>query len=248
MEPLHIGLLVVAGGVAGVINALAGGGSLLTVPLLVFVGLPGDLANGTNRIGVLVQCASSAWSFKSEGVPGVARALPIVIPVCLGSLIGATVVSTLEAAQFERLFGFVMLLLLYPTLRGGIGRGARRVASRPWPPALRFAVFFAIGLYGGGVQAGVGLLLIVALDHAGLDLVLANSIKVVVVLVLTLVAVPVFVLKGQVVWLPALALTVGYATGGAAGAKWAVRGGERLIRPVLALAVLTLAGRMLALY
>jgi hypothetical protein len=157
-------------------------------------------------------------------------------------------VSGLDAGQFERLFGVVMLLLLVPTLRGGLARRAAERPARVWPPALRLLVFFGIGLYGGAVQAGVGLLLIVALDHAGLDLVLANSIKVVVVLVLTAVAVPVFVLKGQVVWAPALALTAGMALGGAAGSRLAVRGGERLIRPVMAAAVVALAGRMLGLY
>lgn len=248
MEPLHIVLLVGVGVVAGVINTLAGGGSLLSVPLLVFVGLPGDLANGTNRIGVLVQCATATWRFRAEGVSGLSRAVPVLVPVCLGSLVGAVGISQLQPTQFERLFGVVMLLLLYPTLRGGLTAPSADAAPRTWPPLLRFAVFFVIGLYGGAFQAGVGLLLIVALDHSGIDLVLANSIKVVVVLVLTLVAVPVFILQGQVVWGPALALTAGFAVGGATGARLAVRGGERLIRPVLAVAVIALAGRMLSLY
>ncbi|MBW2233233.1 MAG: sulfite exporter TauE/SafE family protein [Deltaproteobacteria bacterium] len=248
MEPLHIALLVGVGGVAGVINTLAGGGSLLSVPLLVFVGLPGDLANGTNRIGVAVQCATATWRFRAEGISGLSRALPVLVPVCLGSLIGAAAISQLGATQFERLFGIVMLLLLYPTLRGGLGEPRSREPARTWPAPLRFGVFFVIGLYGGAVQAGVGLLLIVALDHSGIDLVLANSIKVVVVMVLTLVAVPVFILEGQVVWGPAIALTAGFATGGIAGARLAIHGGERLIRPALAVAVVALAGRMLDLY
>jgi len=247
MEPLHIALLVAVGTVAGVINTLAGGGSLLSVPLLVFVGLPGDLANGTNRIGVLAQSAAATWRFRADGVPGLSRALPVLIPVCLGSLIGAFAVAQLEPAQFERLFGAVMLLLLYPTLRGGL-RGSRQETPKTWPPVLRFGVFFTIGLYGGAVQAGVGLLVIVALDHSGLDLVLANSIKVVIVLVLTAVAAPVFVAQGQVAWGPALALTAGFGVGGTLGARLALRGGERLIRPAMALAVVALAGRMLSLY
>ncbi len=91
-------------------------------------------------------------------------------------------------------------------------------------------------------------MLVAALSRAGFDLVRANSVKVVVVFALTLVAVPVFVLEGQVAWLPAGILAIGFALGGELGARLAVRGGERLIRPVLVAAVLGLAGRMLGLY
>jgi uncharacterized membrane protein YfcA len=112
---------------------------------------------------------------------------------------------------------------------------------------VRFAVFFAIGLYGGALQAGVGIFLIFAMSRAGYDLVRANSIKVVVIAALTAVAVPVFVLSGQVDWIPALALTAGFAAGGFVGVRVAVEGGERVIRPVLVAAVVALAARMLGL-
>jgi uncharacterized membrane protein YfcA len=109
-------------------------------------------------------------------------------------------------------------------------------------------LFFAIGLYGGAFQAGVGILLVFALSYAGYDLVRANSIKVVVVFAITFFAVPVFIAADQVAWLEALVLTIGFAAGGELGSRIAVRGGERVIRPVLAAAVLALAGRMFGLY
>jgi hypothetical protein len=112
---------------------------------------------------------------------------------------------------------------------------------------VRTLVFFGIGLYGGAIQAGVGLFLVMALSRAGLDLVKANAVKVVVVGAFTLVAVPVFVFEGLVAWGPALWLTVGFFAGGAVGARLAVLGGERLIKPVLAIAVVVLAARMLGL-
>ena len=248
MDWLDFTLLTGTGLVAGVINTLAGGGSMLSVPLLVFLGLPGDVANGTNRVGVLVQTLTATWAFRAGGVPGIRQAVPVLVPVSLGSLLGAGAISQLEARAFEQLFGVVMVLLLVPTLRGGIGKSANGRPIRPWSPVKRFLAFFCIGIYGGAIQAGVGLVLVMALSRSGIDLVRANSIKVVVVAVLTLVAVPVFVLAHQIAWLPAGFLLLGFALGGLIGARLAVLGGEALIRPVLAVAVVALAGRMLSLY
>ena len=253
MDPFGIVALLAAGLVAGVINTLAGGGSLLSVPLLVFLGLPGDVANGTNRVGILVQSIAAIRGFHAEGVPGLRHALPVLLPVSIGSLVGAVLISRLASDRFEHLFGAVMLALLVPTLRGGRRRagpsGPAAEREEPtWPPWLRLLVFFTIGLYGGAIQAGVGLMLVVALSHTGYDLVRANSIKVVLIAVFTGVAIPVFIIHGQIAWLPAGALTTGFAIGGRAGARLAVRGGERMIRPVLAGAVAVLAGRMLGLY
>jgi len=233
---------------AGVVNTLAGGGSLLTVPLLVLLGLPGGIANGTNRVGILLQSSVAAWRFRSLGVGGLRESAPVLLPVAAGSLIGAWGIVQISDALFERAFGVVMLLLLVPLLRELTAR--RHEHSGP-PPRLgpRWAViFFAIGVFGGAFQAGVGIPLLFALTHAGFDLVRGNAIKVIVIAVLTLTAVPVFLLAGQIAWGPAAVLVVGYSAGATLGARLAVRGGERLIRPVLALAVIALAGRMLGLY
>jgi uncharacterized membrane protein YfcA len=247
VTPAEAALLAGAGLVAGVVNTLAGGGSLVSVPLLVLLGLPGALANGTNRVGVLFQSAVASWRFGAEGVPGLRRALPVLLPALAGSALGAFGVARLPDESFERAFGFLMLLLLVPTLRTSTAPAAARPV-RPWPRWISLPLFFAIGLYGGSFQAGVGLVLVAALSHAGFGLVEANSVKVVVNTALTGVAVPVFVWAGQVSWPFAGVLAVGFAAGGALGARLAVRGGDRLIRPVLAVAVVALAGRMLGLY
>lgn len=248
MPLLDVALLILTGLVAGVINTLAGGGSLLSVPLLVFLGLPGDVANGTNRIGVLAQNATSMRAFAREGLSGLRDSLGVLAPVVIGSVLGAAAIARLDAAVFDRVFGVAMLLLLIPTLRGGLAKSGDAPVRAPWPPALRIAVFLAIGVYGGAIQAGVGLVLLVALQRAGLDLVRANSIKVVVIFALTAVAIPVFILEDQVAWLPAACLVVGFGLGGRVGVLFAVRGGERVIRPVMAVAVVAMAGRMLGLY
>ncbi|MGB1821866.1 MAG: sulfite exporter TauE/SafE family protein [Acidimicrobiales bacterium] len=245
MELIDAALVVGAGLVAGIVNAMAGGGSLLTVALLnVFVGLPGLVANGTNRVGVLVQNASSVASYRKEGIRGFRRAVPVLVPVIAGSLLGSLLVSSVTDETFERIFGILMVPLLFVSLRS-----PKNVGSQiNWHPVTTAVIFFGIGLYGGAFQAGVGLLIVVALSRSGLDLVNANAVKVVVILVLTTIAVPVFIVRGQVDWGFAVVLAIGFAAGGWIGARVAVRGGEKIIKPVLIGAVVALAGRMIGLY
>lgn len=245
LTPLHAVLLLAGGLVAGVVNTLAGGGSLLTVPLLVLLGLPGTVANGTNRVGILLQCGAAAWSFRSRGIFEPRAVARVMLPVAAGAGAGALWVARLADATFERLFGVLMLVLLIPTLRRppAAADGGARLG-----PLVSAALFFGVGLYAGAFQAGVGIPLLFALLHAGWDSVRANAIKVAVVAVATLVAVPVFATQGQIAWLPAALLAAGFTAGGSLGAHLAVRGGERLVRPVLAVAVVALAARMLGVY
>lgn len=247
MHGSDVATLAVGGVVAGIVNAVAGGGSLLTVPLLVLIGVPGTLANGTNRVAVLVQSCVSSWSYKAGGVSGFRDAGSMLTPLMIGSGIGAFVVSYLPDQLFEKLFGVVMLVMLVPSLHSL--SGARRNGPRPeWPRWLRLLVFLGIGLYGGAFQAGVGLMLVMALAHAGYDLVRANSIKTVVVASFTTLAVAVFFVHGQIDWMPALVLSASTSIGAVLGVTVAVRGGERVIRPLLVASVLVLAGHMLHLY
>ena len=248
MDELTTWIILACGGlVAGVINTLAGGGSLLTVPLLVFMGLPATTANGTNRIGVLFQNLVSTMRFRKEGFDGLQGAMPIFVPIIVGSLLGATIASRMSAEIFKQVFGVAMVALLIPILRTSRRPDPEKVLE-PRSKFVNLIIFFGIGLYGGAIQAGVGLFLIAALARSGLDLVRANAIKVLVIGALTLVAVPVFIAHGQVDWTFASALVVGFALGGELGARAAIKGGERLIRPVLVVSVLVMAGRMLSLY
>ncbi|MEM8923554.1 MAG: sulfite exporter TauE/SafE family protein [Actinomycetota bacterium] len=238
-------LLIFGGGLlAGVINAMAGGGSLLTVPLLAIAGLEGRVANGTNRVAVLVQNASSAWTYARRGAGDRARTLPVLAPAAVGALLGSVVTSQIPDQLFERIFGLLMLPLLVLSLRTKGGAEERE----PWPMWVTYLAFFGLGVYGGAVQAGIGLILLLVLSRAGFDLVTANAVKTLVILVITLIAVPVFVANGQVRWLQAAVLSLGTGLGGWAGANLAVEGGERLIRPVLVVVVLVLASRMLGLW
>ena len=237
-------LLVLGGGLAGIINAMAGGGSSLTVPLLVLAGVPGNAANGSNRVGVLTSTISTAWSFHRRGYVAYRHALPILLPVVAGSLIGSYGISRVADDTFETLFGILMLPIIFLSLR----KPKPRLDGDVWSTMTTAVVFFGIGIYGGAVQAGVGLVLLAALTRAGYDLVTANVIKVLVTLVVTATALPVFIAQGDVRWGPALILAAGLAIGGWVGARIAVEGGERVIRWVMVVAALVLAARLLGLY
>ncbi len=245
MDLLDVVLLVAGGLAAGVVNTIAGGGSLLTVPLLVLAGVPGNVANGSNRIGILTSTAGAAAAFRRLGVAGITRVVPVLVPVAVGAVAGALLVGRMADETFERVFGLLMVPLLLLSLRPP---RARLNGGTGWSAPVTSVVFLGIGAYGGAFQVGIGLLLVLALSRSGIDLVVANNIKVLVVLAVTLAALPVFLLGGQVDWPPALVLAAGYGVGGVLGARVTVAGGERLIRPVLVVAVLGLAGRLLGIY
>jgi len=246
MQTTHILLLLGGGFVAGIINTMAGGGSLLTVPLLVFAGVGGNTANGSNRIGVLAGTLSAASTFRRMGVSGWAGISRILVPAVLGSLIGSILVTQLTDDVFERVFGLVMIPVLALSLRKP---DPKELTSKPqWHPFVSALVFFGVGIYGGAIQAGVGLMLIAALRRANIDIVTTNHIKVIVTGAFTLFTLPVFILNGDVYWLPALVLAVGVGLGAFVGARITVAGGERVVRPVLVCAVVVMAGRLLGLY
>jgi uncharacterized membrane protein YfcA len=213
-------LLLVAGFVAGFVNTLAGSGSLVTLPALIFLGLPPTLANGTNRLAILMQNVVAVSRFRDFGVLRIRKSGWLAVPAIVGAVLGARLAVDLDEDLLRRMIG-VLFLLLLPVIalrprRWLVGRRADR-AEHGW--GVWVALFF-VGMYGGFIQAGVGIFLLVTLVlGAGYDLVRANAIKVLIVLGFTAFALAVFVFHGQVVWV--LGLTLG--VGNMAGAWWATR-------------------------
>ena len=237
-------LLVVGGVTAGVVNSMAGGGSALTVPLLVLAGVPGNQANGSNRLGVLTSNAAAFASFRSQGIDGLKGSAPVLGPAVVGSLIGAAAISQVADETFETIFGY----LLVPIILLTIFKPKPAEGTEPWSTPVTAGVFLCVGLYAGAFQAGVGLVMLAALTRAGYDLVRANSVKVLVNLVVTMFALPVFISRGNVVWVPAIILAIGFTVGGWVGARVAVTGGEKVVRVFMIAAALFLAGRLIGLW
>lgn len=237
MEPLHLLILLGAGCLAGFVNISAGGGSLLTLPALIFLGLPPTVANGTNRIAILGQNLVSIGRFGQSGLFQPRMGLLLALPAVVGALLGATVAVGMSEGQMRALLAAIMLLALAAILLKGRS-GKQRDRRVPRRRGLLAVLFFLVGIYGGVIQAGVGFLIILLLHNiGGLSMVRTNSLKVLIVAVYTVPAIAVFLAGGKVEWLPALVLTAGNAAGGWLGTVFNLRSGERWIKLVLAAAV-----------
>ena len=248
MDPYlwQIPVLVLVGVVAGFLNVLAGGGSLMTLPLLIFFGLPVATANGTNRIAILCQNIFAIAGFKRQGVFPIRIALICTPPALIGSYIGANMAITVDEMLFRRILAVVMIGVLIFMIIDPLKRLQR--SEMPMTP-IRLTVlivsFFGIGVYGGFVQAGVGFIIITGLLVHGLDLVRINAIKVLVIFAFTIVALGVFVVHGQVDYVLGLALATGNSLGGWFATHMAVKKGHEWIKRFVIVTVFILAMRLL---
>lgn len=233
----------VVGLTAGFINTLAGSGSLLTLPLLILLGLPANVANGTNRVGVLLQNVVAVAAFRRRGALPLEGSWKLILPSVAGAVVGAELAVDLDEALLRRTIGVLMLVLLGAMLL----KPERWIAAHAAPRAARLTVevplFFAIGLYGGFIQISVGLFLLAGLVlGAGYNVVGANAIKNLIVLVFTGAALVVFVVNDQVDWKLGLLLGAGQALGGWAAAHFAVERGAQFVRwSVIAITVASAA-------
>ena len=239
METWEIVLLTLAGVVAGWLNVLAGGGSLLTVPLMIFMGIPGPVANGTNRIAILMQNITAVATFRSRGFSDFRLSLTLAAAASLGALFGANVGVHLEGEWFNRVLALIMVGVMLIMGHDGIKGGASKTPSgneddKPRNLVLGHILMVGAGFWGGFIQLGVGFILMPILHRVmGLNLVLTNMHKVFVVLVYTLVALAVFASQLQLLWWVGLWLALGNSIGGWLGAHTAVSRGENWIRWVL---------------
>lgn len=239
--------LILVGMVAAVLNVLAGGGSFLTLPMLIFLGLPPGIANGTNRVGVLTQNVGAVWGFRRQGILTGSFGLWAALPAILGSVLGAYLALLTGDQAFQRILAFLMVALTLASLFTGARRGAGREVvpkDRPERPWVLAAGFFVVGVYGGFVQAGVGLLILAVTTWAGLDLVRGNAVKVLAILCLTVLALLIFAVQGRVDWVLGLCLGFGSLLGGVLGARLAVLAGNRWLRWIVTVTVLGFAVKL----
>ncbi len=246
-EYLDIIILFGVGVIAGVINIMAGGGSSLTLPALIFLGLDGATANGTNRVGILIQSIFATLSFRKEKITGLNLSLRLAAFTIPGAILGALIAVRMTDRWFEIILGIIMIGVIISML---IPQSKNLVTTaegqKTW---LIYPIMFAIGFYGGFVQVGVGFLIMAALYHLlKINLVFVNMHKVFITLIFTIPALLIFIWTDNVDWLLGIVLAAGNGVGGWWAARISVRGGEKVIRYVMIVAIFIIALKLLGLF
>jgi uncharacterized membrane protein YfcA len=251
--PWYLYLLAIGGGLlAGVINTLAGSGSVVTLPILVLLGLPATEANATNRVGVAIQNIVGIATFKRKGHLHLEGGSWLALPALPGAIVGAWLASELGEPQMNLAIGIVMVAMLFVVLLKPQQWLREHSEAKPGRPnAWMLLLFFAIGIYGGFIQAGIGVFLLSALVMgAGYDLRHANAIKLMIVLAITFVALSVFLYLNLVDWQLGLLLAIGQSMGAwlaatyASSAKNANLWIRRLLIAVLLFSILKFFGAL----
>lgn len=228
-------ILVLSGILVGFINTLAGGGTIISLSLFMVLGLPASVANGTNRIAVILQNLTSVAEFKRKGYLDVKKATKFALPTMLGAVIGAQVASNIDENIFRTALGIIMIVMLvfvvYKPSKWLTDN--QKLIDKPvsWWQSL---LFLAIGFYGGFLQVGVGYFLLTTIVlSAGYNLVKANAIKVWIVLLYTPLSLVVFILHNQVDWGFGLVHAAGNVIGAYVASHFATAWGAKFVRWLL---------------
>jgi uncharacterized membrane protein YfcA len=250
MEWYYYLLTVLVGVFSGFLNTLAGSGSVISLAMLMFMGLPANVANGTLRIAILMQNIVGVSSFKKQKVFSFREGIWLAIPAVIGSLLGASLAIEINEEMMEKTIGIVLILLFFIVLYkpdAWIKGQAGLIRSKP--SFQQVIIFFFIGLYGGFIQAGVGFFLLAGLVlGAGFDLVKANAIKVFIVLLYTPFALGVFIFNGQVDYKIGFILAIGNMIGAYIAANFAVSWGAKFVRYILLGVILFASMKFIGLY
>lgn len=239
MSPEEAVLLLAVGLVSGFINTLAGGGSMLTLPALMMTGMPADLANGTNRVAVLAQSITGAKGFDQAGKLDRGALVGIIVPTVLGAGLGAAMASVLPNTWLKPILLTVMAIVALSLL---VPSGTKPIEGDKLPAGgvIAWLALFGAGLYGGFIQAGVGFILVAIVSGVlHYDLLRSNALKLVCTSIFSGVALIIFALQGQVLWLTGIVLALGSVLGALASVRFAINVDESVLRSILVIMVLT---------
>lgn len=242
--------LTFVGVLMGGLNTLAGGGSLITLPLLIFMGLDGPTANGTNRLSIVAQSFFAIQGYRSKGVSTYPYNLWLGFAALAGAIPGAFIAVSINPDVFNKVLAIIMLVVIGTLVYNPFAKGTPAVERLGKGRLITSLVaVFCIGLYIGFIQAGAGIMVIMlmVLVHR-FSLVKANHIKIWVTLLANGMAMAIFVYKGLVQWDFALALSAGSALGGWLSSRFAIDKGDRFVRPVLIVMTIIMALKLLGVF
>jgi uncharacterized membrane protein YfcA len=238
--PLQWLLLFGVGTLAGFMNVIAGGGSTITMPILIFLGLDGATANGTNRVALFVQNISAISSFQGEKKYDLPQVLKYASWTLPGAIAGALFAVSIDDDIFKKILGIVIILVMIAVLVPQSKKTtAQLTTTKSW---LIYPALLGIGFYGGFIQAGVGFFIMAAFTHIlHFQLVNVNMHKVFIVFIYTIPALLIFIISGNVHYTLAVALAAGNALGAWWAAKLSIKKGDKFIRIILFIIVIFMA-------
>ncbi len=250
MSIVELTVLIVSGILVGFINTLAGGGSIISLSILIMLGLPATVANGTNRVAIALQNLVAVSSFKQQKVLEIRKALYLSIPAIFGSLVGSWIAVDINEADFEKAIGIIMLVMLIFVLfkPQQYIYGRAEVNEKPirWGT---YVIFFFIGIYAGFIHMGVGYFLLAGIVlGAGYDLVKANAIKVMIILAYAPFTLAVFYFHHEIDWGYGLVMALGNMLGAWIASRMAVKKGVAFVKWVIVIVILMTSAQMFGLY
>ncbi len=246
-DPTSFIILATVGAIAGFLNVLAGGGSALTIPIMIFLGYDATIANGSNRIAIQVEALSAVAAFKKQKHADFPLSLRLSLMTLPGGILGAFYAVKIDDALFTKVLAVVMVLIIF-SLMFPKSELIEHAKNHKWKKWLAWPVMFAVGFYGGFIQAGVGFIIMATLLHLyGMDLVKINMHKVFIVMVFTVPAVLMFIYTDNVNWFAAIALSIGMVLGTWFAVKVSLKKGEKLVRIALGVSLLIIAGKLFLL-
>lgn len=250
MTTSQVVILIALGAAAGFINTFAGGGSMLTVPFLIFLGLPANVANATNRVAILFQNIVSTRKFRQQKILDIRTDSKLLLPTALGSIAGAFIAVDIHEDLLQKIIAGLLVVMFFMVLLDSdswVKNNTEKAKAKN--PLIRFLIFFGIGFYGGFIQIGVGFILLAGLVlGCGFDLLKANAIKLFIILFYTIIALGIFIYYDLVDWKTGLLLACGNMSGAWLGARLSLKWGAKFIRYILLAALAVVALKLFGIF
>ena len=223
MEFHHYIIAIIGGGLAGIINTLAGNGSAITLTILTEVlQLPGNLANGTNRVGIMSQSLVSTYVFYKNGKLKIWKSWPYIVLTVVGAIAGVIVATVVSNEQFKSVFSFMMVAMFFVILikpKRWLQKTDPNQTVNYW---LAVPLFLGVGFYGGFIQMGMGIIFLAAMVMgARYSITDSNAVKIFVVALYTVFVIGIFHWKGMIDWKAGGVLAIGQTAGGWLAANFA---------------------------
>lgn len=232
-------ILIAVGTFVGFINTIAGMATALSYALFMLMGMPINVANGTTRVGVLLQFMTTSVIFKKEGYLDFDKGLRAGIPVGIGAIFGAFLAVALKVSTTE-----VVMAILLPIISLLLFVDRKKInatASQEFT-IWKYLIFLIIGIYGGFTHSGVGILIMFASFYfLGMDMISANGIKQFAVVIYTPLALLIFALSNHINWEVGLLYAIGNIFGGILGSYTSIRGGEKFTKIFVTIIILLMS-------